>query len=105
MTSITVTLRSGDAMTLDATEGVSLMEIAREGGVDDIMALCGGCCACATCHVHISAEWLGKLPSMSEDEDELLDSLPNRVATSRLSCQLVFTAELDGLALTVAPED
>ena len=105
MTSITVTLRNGDAMTLDAAEGVSLMEIARDGGVDDIMALCGGCCACATCHVYVSPEWLGKLPPMSEDENELLDSLPNREAASRLSCQLVFASELDGLALTVAPED
>ena len=105
MTSITVTLRSGDAMTLDAAEGASLMEIARDGGVDDIMALCGGCCACATCHVYVAAEWLDKLPPMSEDDTELLVSISNRQASSRLSCQLVFAADLDGLAVRVAPED
>lgn len=105
MTSIKVTLRSGEKMELAAEEGVSLMEIARDGGVGDIVALCGGCCACATCHVFVSDEWFGALPAMSDDENELLDSLPNRARGSRLSCQLSFVAELDGLCMTVAPED
>lgn len=100
-----VTTRSGEERQVEATTGRSLMENLRDGGIDDILALCGGNCSCATCHVHVAREWLDKLPSMSADEDDLLDSSDARQDNSRLSCQIPVTSTLDGLAVTVAPED
>lgn len=100
-----VTTRAGEERVVEATSGRSLMENLREGGIDEILALCGGNCSCATCHVHVAEEWLNKLPPMSEDEDDLLDSSDDRRADSRLSCQIQVTDALDGLAVTVAQED
>ena len=99
-----VTLRSGEQRTIEASAGRSLMENLREGGIDEILALCGGNCSCATCHVHVSAEWIGKLPPMGSDEDDLLDSSDDRRPDSRLSCQIPVTDELDGLSVRVAEE-
>ncbi|OZA90740.1 MAG: ferredoxin [Erythrobacter sp. 34-65-8] len=81
------------------------MEAIRDNGFDELLALCGGCCSCATCHVHVDPAFVGQLPAMSEDENDLLDSSDHRDETSRLSCQLAFTADLDGLRVTIAPED
>lgn len=105
MPTIHVTTRSGEQRSVQATPGRSLMEKLRDGGIDDILALCGGNCSCATCHVHVARDWLDKLPPMSADEDDLLDSSDAREDNSRLSCQIPVTDALDGLALTVAPED
>ena len=105
MTSITITGRSGDERDFDATTGMSLMENIRDAGFDELLALCGGCMSCATCHVHIDEEFLGLLPPMSRDEDDLLDSSDARQANSRLSCQIPITPALDGLRATIAPED
>jgi ferredoxin, 2Fe-2S len=81
------------------------MEVIRENGVDELLALCGGCCSCATCDIHVDAEWLERLLPMSEDEDALLESSGHRNERSRLSCQLPFSKALDGLRATIAPED
>jgi 2Fe-2S ferredoxin len=70
-----------------------------------LLALCGGCCSCATCHVHVGEEWLGRLLPMGADEDDLLDSSSYRGPDSRLSCQIEFGEALDGLTVTIAPED
>ena len=105
MPTIHVTTRSGEERQVEAASGRSLMENLRDGGIDDILALCGGNCSCATCHVHVARDWLNKLPPMSADEDDLLDSSDDRDDTSRLSCQIPVTDALDGLAVTVAAED
>lgn len=102
---IKVTTREGQTMTLPAESGLSVMEVIRNAGLDEIMALCGGCCSCATCHVFVSDEWFSSLPGMSEDEGDLLDSSDHRKATSRLSCQVRLSPDLDGLSVTIAPED
>jgi 2Fe-2S ferredoxin len=102
---ITVTTRAGEARVLPATAGLTLMEIIRDAGIDELLALCGGCCSCATCHVHVEAPDPALLPPMRPDEDDLLDSSDHRDATSRLSCQIAFTPALDGLRLTIAQED
>lgn len=60
MVQIFVTLRSGEKRTIDAVDGVSVMEALRDGGVDEILALCGGCCSCATCHIHVEEVGLQK---------------------------------------------
>ena len=100
-----VTTRQGEQRTVDAASGRSLMENLRDGGIDEILALCGGNCSCATCHVHVAQDWLDRLPPMSADEDDLLDSSDERRADSRLSCQIPVTDALDGLAVTVAADD
>jgi 2Fe-2S ferredoxin len=105
MAMLTVIDRSGKSSTVTGTVGASVMEVIRDNGFDDLQALCGGCCSCATCHVHVAEAWLTKLPAISEDEVDLLDSSPHRNESSRLSCQIVFTAELDGLTVTISPED
>lgn len=105
MASLIVIDRSGQSSTVSGTVGSSVMEVIRDNGFDDLQALCGGCCSCATCHVHVDPSWLEKLPAVSADEADLLDSSSHRNETSRLSCQLVFTAELDGMTVTIAQED
>lgn len=105
MPKLIVTLRNGEERTLEGEAGLSVMEVIRDNGIDEVLALCGGCCSCATCHVHVDPEFAVKLPGMSEDENDLLDSSAGRDATSRLSCQIAFTAELDGLRVRVAEED
>ena len=105
MPTISVTTRTGETRTIQATLGNSIMENLRDGGIDEILALCGGCLSCATCHVFVDDQWLGQLPPVSDDEDDLLDSSDARQPNSRLSCQLPLTEELDGIAVTVAPDD
>jgi 2Fe-2S ferredoxin len=104
MPSITVTDQSGGERTIQPATGTSLMEALRNAGFDEILALCGGNCSCATCHVYVDPERLGQLAALSADEDDLLDSSDHRQPNSRLSCQLLVTEDLDGLAITIPPE-
>ena len=97
--------RSGVEHEIAGVVGHSLMENIRDAGLDELLALCGGCNSCATCHVHIDPDFTSKLPVMSEDESDLLDSSSHRTETSRLSCQVDITDDLDGLRATIAPED
>ena len=105
MPTITVIDRSGTARDVQADNGLSLMEVIRDNGFDELLALCGGCCSCATCHVYVAPEFAANLPAMSEDENDLLDSTDNRNDQSRLSCQVPVTDALEGLQVTIAPED
>lgn len=105
MPQLTVVTRDGTERTVTGEAGLSVMEVIRDNGFDELLALCGGCCSCATCHVHVDPEFADKLPTMSMDEDDLLDSTSDRDATSRLSCQLPFTDALDGLRVRIAAED
>ena len=100
-----VTTRKGETRTVEGAVGLSVMEVIRDAGFDELLALCGGCCSCATCHVHVDPDQMGKLSQMGDDEDDLLESSPNRDATSRLSCQIPFSDALDGLTVTIAAED
>ena len=105
MPRLIVTNRDGTVREVEGTTGLSLMEVLREAGFDELLALCGGCCSCATCHVHVDPRWLASLPPMSADEDDLLDSSSDRDQSSRLSCQIPFANELDGLSIAIAKED
>ena len=105
MAQLLVTNRDGTEVTLSASIGLSVMQAIRDGGIDELLALCGGCCSCATCHVYIDPDFKSKLPPLSADENDLLDSSMVRTENSRLSCQLRVTEALDGLKLTIAPED
>lgn len=105
MPKLIVVNRSGEEQTVEGDVGLSVMEVIRDNGFDELLALCGGCCSCATCHVYVDPAFAGKLPDISEDENDLLDSSDSRNETSRLSCQLVMNDDLDGLRVTIAPED
>lgn len=105
MAKLTIVNRAGYETIVDGEAGHSVMEIIRENGFDELLALCGGCCSCATCHVHVDEEFLAKLPPMGEDESDLLDSSEHRSERSRLSCQLQFGEALAGLRVQIAPED
>jgi 2Fe-2S ferredoxin len=105
MASIVVTTRNGETVNIAAESGRSTMELIRNAGVDELLALCGGCLSCATCHVYVDEAFVAVLPPLSEDENDLLDGSDHRQANSRLSCQIPFSDSLDGLAVTIAPEE
>ncbi len=105
MPKLIVVNRDGAETEIDVTAGHSVMEAIRDNGFDELLALCGGCCSCATCHVHVDADQIGLLPAMSEDENDLLDSSDHRDDYSRLSCQIAMTDALDGLKVRIADED
>ena len=105
MPEVIVTTREGETLTLQGANGLSVMEVIRDGGVDELMALCGGVCSCATCHVHVDPAFAAALPPMSEDENDLLDSSSHRDERSRLSCQIRLNDGLSGLRVTIAEED
>lgn len=105
MLSLKVIQRDGTEQAIEGEVGHSVMEIVRDANIDEMLAICGGCRSCATCHVYVHPDFVGKISPMEEDEDELLDSSDHRRENSRLSCQLVFSEALDGLTVTIAPDD
>ncbi|MDE2595871.1 MAG: 2Fe-2S iron-sulfur cluster binding domain-containing protein [Sphingomonadales bacterium] len=105
MAKLVVVNQAGAETEIEAAEGRTLMEVIRDNGFDEMLALCGGCCSCATCHVHIDPAFADKLPKMSEDENDLLDSSDHRNEFSRLACQVPVTAALSGARVTIAQED
>ena len=94
MTKIVVKDREGNLKELSADIGLTLMEIIRDAGLD-IEAACGGCCACATCHLYIDKDWLSKLPAKDDDEESMLDQAFNVNDNSRLGCQNEFNEGLE----------
>jgi len=90
---------------MEAQAGLSVTEAIRAEGIDELLALCGGCLSCATCHVYVDPTFADRLPPLGDDESDLLDSSDHRAETSRLSCQLILSDDLADLAVTIAPED
>ena len=105
MTQIKVVQRDGGETEITADGSLSLMEALRDAGYDEVLALCGGCCSCATCHVQLDDASLAQLEAMSEDENDLLDSSDHRTHRSRLSCQIAVSALPAGTVVTIAAED
>lgn len=105
MPKLIVTNRAGDQTEVRGERGLTVMEALRDNGFDEILALCGGSCSCATCHIYVDEEWLSQLDPMDPDEDDLLGHSLHREANSRLSCQIELSDALDGLMVTIAPED
>lgn len=99
---IHITDDTGKRHTLEAPEGWRAMEVIRDSGLP-MPAECGGACACATCHVYVSPEWLDKLVPPNGDETMMLEDAMAVQANSRLSCQIILSPELEGLELTLAP--
>jgi Ferredoxin len=90
--------RDGTRRTVDAPNGLSVLEVAHKHGVD-IEGACEGSLACSTCHVIVDPEWFGKLAKASEDEEDMLDLAFGLEKTSRLGCQIVMSPALDGLVV------
>ncbi|MFV3126775.1 2Fe-2S iron-sulfur cluster-binding protein [Niveispirillum sp. KHB5.9] len=99
MPRVTFINSDGFARTLDIGEGETLMEAARGAGIEEILAECGGACACATCHVHVDPAWMETVGPASGGEAELLDYVTEPGPTARLSCQITMAAALDGLVV------
>ena len=103
MPKLIITDRSGKKSEIEYDSNFTLMEILRDNGYD-IEASCGGCCACATCHVYVDEKWINKLQNMDDDEESMLDQAFDVKNNSRLSCQIDLSEELDGLEIEIAPE-
>lgn len=100
-----VTTRDGEEHELDLLEGITAMEVIRDDLGEEPFGLCGGMCSCASCHVYVDAAYLDRLPAMEEDESDMIEGRENRRSNSRLSCQIELRPELDGIRLSVAPEE
>lgn len=105
MPKIIVRTLSGNRVEMIAKNGRSLMEAIRDGGVDELQALCGGALACATCHIHFDPAYHDVVGPSTEDEDELLCGSDHQSSCSRLSCQVMVDDRFDGLSITIMPPE
>ena len=103
MPTVTVTRRDGETRQVDCKAGKSLMLNIRKDA--DIAAICGGCASCGTCHIYVAEDWVSRLPPIEPEEETILAFSDWREPNSRLSCQIKVTDALEGLCVTVAPED
>jgi ferredoxin, 2Fe-2S len=101
MAKITFIQHNGSEQTVEGQNGMSVMETAVKNMVPGIDADCGGACACATCHVYVEPEWVGKAGSRSQMEEDMLDFAFDVRDSSRLSCQIKVSDQLDGLRVRV----
>lgn len=97
MPKITFIEQDGTERTVEAELGSTVMEAAINNDIPGILATCGGSCSCATCHVYVDEEWFDKLPAQTLEELDMLDTAHDLEPTSRLSCQIQVTEEIDGL--------
>ena len=101
MPKITYNTHDDQSYSIDAQSGLSVMEAAIQNDIPGIDADCGGGMACATCHVYVKDEWLRKLPTKEDGEEDMLDMAFEPKQNSRLSCQLIVSDELDGLVVNI----
>lgn len=101
MVNITFVSHRGETTTINAKEGENVMEVALNNGVGGILGDCGGALSCATCHIHIAPEWADKTGSPCDTEKMMLEMAVDPDETSRLSCQIKLTDELDGLVINL----
>lgn len=101
MAKITFIQPDGRAQTVEGEAGMTVMETAKKHLVDGIEAECGGACACATCHVYVDDQWRERVGPPAEMEEDMLDFAFDVRESSRLSCQVKVTNELDGLVVRV----
>ena len=101
MTKITYIEHSGKSHSINVENGLTVMEGAVQNNIPGIDADCGGSMACATCHVYVKEEWLNKVNSKTEGEDDMLDQAFEPKKNSRLSCQIIVSDEIDGLIVDI----
>jgi ferredoxin len=103
MVKVTFVTQQGERVTAEGAEGDSLLDVGQAIGMP-LEGTCEGQMACSTCHVHVAPEWFDRLPPAVEDEEDMLDLAADVARTSRLSCQIRLTAELDGLEVRIPGE-
>ena len=101
MPKITYIADDGTETVANVAEGFSVMEGAVANGVGGIEAVCGGACACATCHVYVDAGWEARLVARSDSEEAMLDFAADVLPNSRLSCQIIVSGNLDGMVVRI----
>ena len=101
MAKITYIEHNEKSHTLEVANGLTVMEGAVQNNIPGIDADCGGSCACATCHVYVDEKWFNKLPNKESAEEDMLDMAFEPKSSSRLSCQLTVSNELDGLVVNM----
>ncbi len=101
MAKITFITHDGEEHSVDADNGISVMNAAIDNLVPGIDAACGGECSCATCHVVVEDKWMSVVGPPGDREESMLDLNPEREANSRLSCQIPVTDEIDGIVVNV----
>lgn len=104
MPKMTFIEKDGTEREVDAPNGLSIMEISHKHGID-IEGACGGCLACATCHVVVHPDWVGKLEEKKEEEEDMLDLAFDLKKTSRLGCQILMSDALDGIVVALPGAD
>jgi ferredoxin, 2Fe-2S len=104
MTTVTFINHKGEATSIQAEAGISLMQAAVNNSVAGIIAECGGACSCATCHCYVDDAWLSRISPPSQVEKDMLECVLNPQPNSRLSCQITVSADMDGLTVRV-PEN
>ena len=95
--------RDGEVTEAEGAPGTALLDVAQACGMP-LEGTCEGQMACSTCHVIVAGEWFDKLPPAKEEEEDMLDLAAGVTRTSRLSCQIVLTEELDGLEIKIPAE-
>lgn len=105
MIDLVVVTRDGIAEQIGGEEGMSLLEAIRNSGNDELQALCGGTCSCATCHVIVDDAWIDRTGHAGADEQDLLEGSLHQSANSRLSCQITLRPDMSGLRVAIAPQD
>jgi 2Fe-2S ferredoxin len=101
MAKITYIEHDGTQHVHEGEDGMTVMEVAIKNSVPGIDADCGGACACATCHVYVDENWLGKVGERTEMEEDMLDFAFEVQDNSRLSCQIKVSGEIDGLVVNM----
>jgi 2Fe-2S ferredoxin len=104
MARITFIQPDGSAATVDVPTGLTVMEGAIDNDITGVIAQCGGSCSCSTCHCYVSEDWMGALTPAEEEETGLIEFAWEPRESSRLTCQIRVTDELDGLVLHVPAE-
>lgn len=99
MPKVTFITADGGEHEVEANAGATLMQTAVDNGIDAIVAECGGACSCATCHCYVDEEWAAKTGEPDDIEKSMLDFVMEPQPTSRLSCQITVTDDLDGLVV------
>lgn len=105
MIDLLVFTRNGAAEEVKADEGMTLLEAIRGSGNEELQALCGGTCSCATCHVIVDETWIDRTGRAEGDEEDLLGGSEHQSPNSRLACQIALRPDMSGMRVTIAPQD
>lgn len=105
MARFTVQVRNGDEIEVSGRDGATLLKAIRKAGVEEVVAQCGGGCACATCHVYVTLPEGASLPQIGPGEARMLATSRYRTLASRLSCQIKLEPSLERMHVVIAPDD